>query len=478
MAFALVAAFGARAAAAPLTLDDAIKLALENNPRIKVSAYSPQIARANVLTAYGTFDPTLNFRRSYSETDSPGAVATPLARSLSRTDDYTLSLDGLTPWGMSYSLEATARNPRGTSNAFTDNYATFGGISIVQPLLRGFGFGATLANLRAAKASRHISDWQHKQTVIDVVTNVIVVYNNLQQARDNVRIARQGRDLAAQLLTDNEKKLRIGSTSEAEVTQARARVANLEGSILIAERQLHDVDNQFRALLGMSGFVPDGPPLEIVDLAPAPEIAIDAAADLKRAYDLRPDYQQERLGVSIDRINNTAAQNALLPRVDFVGSYGYSGLDRDFGTARAQVRDQDARAYSAGMVVRIPLTFADGRGRARAARLNLRQGEANLARIEQDIAVAVTAAAGQIETTKQRVAVARVAMELAQQALDNEQKRLNVGTSTTFLVSSAQGEFSNAQSNYARALADQRRALAAYERELGTTLATHRITVE
>src|SRR5947209_12567658 len=34
-------------ASPPLTLDVAIKLALENNQRVKVSAFSPQIARAN-----------------------------------------------------------------------------------------------------------------------------------------------------------------------------------------------------------------------------------------------------------------------------------------------------------------------------------------------------------------------------------------------------------------------------------------------
>jgi outer membrane protein len=474
----LTASLVASAVAAPLALDDAIRLALEHNQRVKVSAFNPQIARANVLAASGTFDPALTFRRTQSESEGAGVVLAPLARSLTKQDDYSLSLDGLVPWGMTYSLGATATNQRGTFNAFADNYATFGGISVTQPLLRGFGFGATLSNLRIAKANRGISDWQHRQTVIDTVTNVIFALNNLQQARDNVKIARLSRDLAAQLLSDNEKKIRVGATSDADVTQARARVANREENILIAERSAHDVENQLRQLLGESMFSVDGPPLEITELPAAPDIAVDAVADLKHSYDLRPDYQAARFGVAIDRANNASAQNALLPRLDFVGSYGYSGLDRSFTTARAQVRDQDARAYSAGMVVRVPLTFAEGRGRARAAKLNLRQSEADLTRLEQDIAISVAAAAGQIETTKLRVAATRIAMDLAQQELTNEQKRFSAGTSTTFLVSNAQGDLSAAQSSYARAVADQRRALAAYQRELGTTLAAHHITVE
>src|SRR5262249_32317135 len=99
-------------------------------------------------------------------------------------------------------------------------------------------------------------------------------------------------------------------------------------------------------------------------------------------------------------------------------------------------------------------------------------------RFEHDIAIAITAAAGQIETTKQRVVATRNAMDLAQQALDNEQKRLNAGTSNTFFVLQQQELLSSVQNSYFRALADQRRAIALYERELGTTLVNRNITLE
>ena len=339
---AFTAAFAAKAA--PLSLDDAIKLALEHNQRVKVSAFSPEIARANVLTAYGAFDPALTFRRTYSEAETPGALTPFTRRPLTQDDNYSLSLDGLMPWGMTYSLGATADNPRGTFNSFANNYTTFGGVSLTQPLLRGFGFGATLSNLRVAKANRGISDWQHRQTVIDVVTNVIFAYNNLQQARENLRIARLSRDGAAQLFDENEKKLKVGATSDAEVIQAHARVANREESVLFSERSVRDVENQLRLLLGETAFRTDGPDFEIVELAPATDITVDPAADVKKSLDQRPDYQAARLGLTIDRANLAAAQSALLPRLDFVGSYGYGGNSRDFRTARDQVRDEDARA--------------------------------------------------------------------------------------------------------------------------------------
>jgi len=479
-AFAATLVLAATGRAASLSLDEAIRLALERNQRVKVSAFSRDIGRANVLAAFGAFDPALTFNRSLDRAytgDGTPSVPGPIATQLTQTDNYSLSLDGLMPWGLTYSLGASAQNQRGTYNAFTNQFLTFGGLTVTQPLLRGFGFGANLASLRVAKANRGISDWQHRQTVIDTVTSVIFGYSDLLLAREELRIALLSRDLAAQLVAENEKRNRVGSLSDADVTQARARAATREESILFAQRAVHDAENKLRQLLGDAVISPDGPGIELAPPPPAPDMET-TAPDLKRAYELRPDYQAARLGVTIQRANYAAAQNQLLPRLDFVGSYGFNGLDSNFTASRREVSNQDNPSYSAGVVIRVPLTFAEGRGRARAARLTLRQTEADLVRLEQDIALSVTAAAGQIETTRQRVAATRTAFELAKQALDGEQKRFRAGTSSTFFVLQLQEQLAAVEGSQVLALADERRAVAAYERELGTTLESHHIALE
>src|SRR5688572_4973031 len=91
---AVACALTAAAHAAPLTLDDAIRLALQRNQTLKVSAFTPDIARANVLAEYGRFDPALTFRRSYSEGERNVSLA-PLITSTTQTDDYSLGLGGL-----------------------------------------------------------------------------------------------------------------------------------------------------------------------------------------------------------------------------------------------------------------------------------------------------------------------------------------------------------------------------------------------
>jgi len=463
--------------AAPLALDDAVRLALQHNRSLKVSAFSPEIARANLLAESGRFDPALTFRRTYREGETALNLA-PLTRALTQSDDYALSLGGLTPWGLTYSLGATAENQRGSFNRFTDNFVAFGGISVTQPLLRGFGLAANLAGLRIARADRSIADWQHRQTIIETVTHVVIAYTSLAQARENVRIARLSRDLTAQLVEQNEKRNRAGQISDADVIQARARLAARDEQVLVARRFAADTQNQLRQLLGEAAFPPEAPEVEIEPLVPAPPVTIDAAVDLQRAYALRPDFLAARQGVVRHRAAHAAAQHQLLPRVDFIGSYGYTGMDRDFGAARRQVRDQDVRAYSAGVVVSLPLTFAEGRGRARAAQLRVRESEAEQARLEQAIAVEVAAAAGQIETTRQRVASTRTALELARQALEAEQKKLQAGSGRTLDVLTSQEQLALVENSYARALADQRRAHAIYDREIGATLERRQIKVE
>jgi outer membrane protein TolC len=467
----------------PLTLDEAIRLALARNSSIKVQSFSRDIARANVLAAYGQFDPSLNFQRSYSQSDNP-ALASPdtglrSPATFTQTDNYSLSLNGLLPWGLGYSLGGSAINQRGNYNAFRNNFDTFGGISITQPLLRGFGLGANLSGIRLAKADRSIADWTFRQLAIDTVARVIVAYNELAFARENLRGSLGARDRVAQLLAENEKRAQVGTLSASDVIVTRAQVANAESAIPGSERYVQASENALRQLIGEKNFAFAGTaPLVIEPPAPAEFVTVTPATDLQIAYALRPDYQAARLGVKKGRIGDTAAHNQLLPRVDFVGSYGYNGNDDSFATSRQLVRNEDYRAYSAGVVVSVPLTFAQGRGQARAARLALRQAEENVVRVEQQIAVDVADAAGQIEATQKRVQTARTALDLARQALDAEMKKFRAGyNSSTYFVIDRQDRYSSSELSLYRALTDHHQALAAYDEVLGRTLERHHITL-
>jgi outer membrane protein TolC len=229
-------------------------------------------------------------------------------------------------------------------------------------------------------------------------------------------------------------------------------------------------------LLGEKAFSNDGPLLAI-DTPPPLDLTLRVSEDLKRSYELRPDFQQARFGVDKSRFNSAYARNQLLPQVDFVGSYGYTGLDQTLTGSRRAMADEDHRAFSAGVNVSIPLTFAQGRGNARAARLRLRHDQQNLELLKESIALSVTQAAGQVETTRKSVEAAKVALDLAQRTADDELKKLRAGASNTFFVLQEQEMLAQAETSYYQALADQRNAVALYDREIGTTLERYHITL-
>ena len=109
LATVLVFAVFPAANAVSLSIDEAIQLALQKNPRVQVSAFSRDIARAGVLQQLGHFDPALTFRRTYGQDDLP-VSSNPIVTQFTQRDDYSLSLDGIMPWGLTYSLGGTATN--------------------------------------------------------------------------------------------------------------------------------------------------------------------------------------------------------------------------------------------------------------------------------------------------------------------------------------------------------------------------------
>jgi len=466
-----------------ISLEEAIQHALARNFAIKVGGYDAAIASARVTEAFGKFDPVFNGSYTYSESFNPALAdaATGLrpAPGFSKTDTADFSLGGVLPWGMTYKLGANSTNSRGTFNSYADNYDTFAGISGTQPLLRNFGFGPTLASIRIAQVNHNISEWQFRQAVMDTVTRVIFAYHDLNFYYANLRSAVRSKELALQLLEENRKRFKVGSMSEYDVTSAESRAATRDESILLAQRLVREAENALKQLI-----TDDKTPallaqhLAIDPPPPAPIVVVDAAFDFRIALEKRPDYQQAKLVLRRDGINTRLQRNQLLPRVDLVGSYGYNGYDASLSTSRQQVKDEDYRAYSWGVVVSVPLTFTTERGRYRAARLQQRQAEIDLERVEQDIVVRVGNAAGQIETAQQRVQSTRHARELAQSTLDSEVKRLRAGASTTFFVSQQQEILSNAEVREASAQSDYAKALAEYDRQLGLTLEKLHISID
>lgn len=466
-----------------LTLPEAIRQTLANNYEIRSSALGTGVAGADLDAEWGAFHPGIQARITSNDDGSPVSTD-PFSgdrppASVVETDSFSVGVGGRTPIGTTYSISGFSQNRRGTFNAFSDNYYSFGGLEVTQPLLKDFGFHANLAGVRLAAATHEASRWRYRASVMNSVTLVINAYLELDFAIKRLNTAETSRGLAQSLLDENIKRARAGDLSQADVISARSRVASREEAILVSSRGVKVAENTLKRLISDDTSVALLSRQLVITAPPTfPNHTPDPAVEFEPALERRPDYQQALIDVKRTDITRRYRKNQLLPQLDLVGSLGYNGLDASSSTSWDAVRKRDSRSYSLGAVVSIPLTFATERGRYRSARLAQQQAELGLAGMEQDIVIDIGNAASQIETAKKRVVAADQSYQLAVQNLDAELKKLRAGTGDTFFVLIQQEVLANTKISADRAETDLQRALAEYDRQMGITLDRHGITIE
>ena len=192
-----------RPAALRLNAESAIQAALAKNFSIEVQRFEPRIARENVTSALGRFDPVFDLSVKRDETSQRNAFAsggqidpvtgleiTPFSagvrlpvRRVNRLDNFSAGLRGGTPLGVSYDLGLGSRNNLGVFNGFTDDLASTASLGLTVPLLRGAGPAANLAQVRIARNNVLVSEWALKSRVIDTITTTFV-YNELHLAHE------------------------------------------------------------------------------------------------------------------------------------------------------------------------------------------------------------------------------------------------------------------------------------------------------
>lgn len=475
-----------------ISLEDAIRMALGKNFQIRAERFTPQIARARQLSASGKFDPVAEVSVTYDENNqelrtlnnelvAPVAVGGETPDLFARTTGLEVdsSISGLSPWGMTYDIGASAT--RNTDNRISnDKFNSFFGISLTQPLLRNFGTDVNLAQLRIARADRAISEWTLREKIIQVVTDTVNTYCDLFVAKENLGVEERSRALAAQLLEDNLKRAEIGVMSPLDVMQARADLAARDERVIVAKRAVLDNENFLKQLVTDEVFRVLQTRIEIKSLPDLPDAKADKEKDFPLAFQMRPDYRQALLGLQKREINVVFARNQTLPRLDLVASFGVNGIDTSLAESFQRVTGQDTNnfTWTTGVVGSLPIPNRGARGESEARQLETARALVELKRLEQSILVEADNAAGQIETTRQRIAATSAALEFARMTLEAAQTRLASGTTTTFEVLQFQRDFATAEISAIRARADHIRAIASYARVTGLTLAKNRISIE
>ncbi len=463
-----------------LTLAECLARALANNLDIRIERLNPRLEDWGVIREQGAFDPVLSAGAQYADRTEPLSPERATELGVDRLDaqswDFNAGVGGRLPTGTAYELTGYDTRSEGTLSS-DPTHIGFAGITLTQPLLKNFWLGPNTALIRVARQNRQIARETLQQQLINTVSDTQNAYYDLVYAAEDYKAKVEDLNRARALLSENRKRLEVGVLSRLDVTQAEAGVAAREEAVLVAERAIKDSENALKRLISSDVREFHGVTLVPVDEPPVAAQELDLARSVQTALSSRPDYRRQRHELEKQGILVQYNRNQLWPQLDLEGSYGFNGRGGTFGRLTDDVVGGENPEWSVGLVVSIPLGNRQARAEFEQSRLRQEQAALALARLEQDIIVAVDNAVGRIATNLKRLDATRAATRLAEESLKAEEEKLRAGTSTSFLVLEAQANLAAARSAEIRARSDYHRSLVELARVEGTTLEKNNIAL-
>jgi len=477
----------------PISMDDAVKMALENNLGIQIERLNPQIQVLGISRAAAAYAPTL-----FSNLTQRSATAPPTdflsaggvnAVVTQQNFGTTAGVQQLLKWGGA-SYQLSFDGTRATSNAahtlFSPQLGSNFSASFVQPLLRNFKIDATRQQLQLSENQAQAADIELQQQVTQTARNVRAAYYQLIGAIGALDVANQSLDVARQSLKDNQTRVEVGTMAQIDIVSAQAEVASNEEAVIVAQAGIETAEDQLRTLL----LNPNQPgfwsarfsPSEQPTLAPK---AIDVDAAVKNALANRTDIRAFRKNMDNTDVNLAYARNQKLPAVNLSATYGLTGIAgtqfqygtsdidgsaiitgqsvRSFTDALRDVFGNDFKTWNFGINVSYPLGTSSADAAYAQAKLQKQQDQQTLQNLEMVVTTQVRQAGRDVNTNLRRVDATRRARELAEQKLAADNKRFAVGLAGTFEVLQSQRDLSRARQAELNATIDYNRSLVDFE---------------
>jgi outer membrane protein TolC len=475
-----------------LSLDDAIRTALENAEVIRVlsgfsatssgtTIYDPAIA--NTVIDQGRFDPTLQALNSFNRVERPLGVFDALSPDGAgifgnRSDSYNLDLDvtktNITGGTAGFGVNTNPSRIRPGIFPLNPQNRSSLELNYVQPLLEGGGIGPNVAPIVLARIDTERSFFQFKDSVQEMVRGVIEGYWGIVFARTDLWAREQQVQQGQQAYDREFARKNRGFGNFADVSQSRLALANFRANQISAQENLLQREAALRNVLGLPPtdqrrLIPSTPPTNA-------RINFEWSELTRFAEERRPDLIELKLIIEADQQQLIIARNLALPSMNAVALYRWNGLE---GTTPVRSRiDAGGNTFTdwtLGVNFSVPLGL-------RAARAGVRQRELLIARdranLDQGVHNMIHILAGNIRNLDQfyeQLDVFKETREAAHDNLTQQTAENRSGRVILLNVLQAITAWGNSVSAEAQALAQYNIELANLERQTGTILETHGI---
>jgi HAE1 family hydrophobic/amphiphilic exporter-1 len=488
---------------AGLRLPEVIERVLANDADLKTSRIQLDEARYQVKGAQGAYDPVLGLNAFHTRATTPIASligGTPSGKLSTTEINATPTLSGNSPIGGTYSLSFSSDRQRSDSgfNTLNPQFPTSLTLNLTQPLWRGLRFDENRHRLQVARKNQMISTQELRQRVIEIVTQAVQAYWELDYAFQNLGVQVEGMKLAERQYESNRRQAEQGLLAPVDVVAAQTQVSTFQQSVFAAQQGLTAAENALKQMM-----LADRSDL-MWDAALVPETPIDTKVALpgleeavKAALAGRPEIAETTLALDVNALDARLARNAARPRIDAYANLSVSGLA---GTA-VPLGNNPLLALFPGLFSTLPSFFSGGYGQSLSnlaggnfptaqvgvqVSLPLRNRTAlaqssvavaegkRLRNVESQIGMAVEAdvrnALQAADSNRARWEASGIARRSAEEQYASEQRQFQAGTSSVFLVLQRQTDLISARNREARASADYAEALANLDRATARTI--------
>ncbi|MBX7166296.1 MAG: TolC family protein [Pirellulales bacterium] len=477
----------------PLSLDEAIRVALANAQVVRVLAgttavssgntvYDPAIANTTIDQQRAPFDPRAFSRNGWSKLDHPQGVIVdpgppPQAGIIGTTTDNFSSSSGISKRLLSGATAGAAANVNQLRSSVTGlplNPSTSNNteLSLTQPLLQGFGTRVNTAPILIARIDTERSFFQLKRSMQELVRSVVEGYWQLVFAETDVWARRQQVAQGREALERALARMETGIGNVGDVAQSRVAYENFRATLVASEANLLQREAALRNLLGI---VPSDGRLIKPRTAPrtsrveTPWEQIVAAAEV-----YRPDLVELKLVIEADQQRLLVARNQALPNVAASGLYRFNGLEGHTPDRRRIDDNGDFADWELGVNFSVPLALRGERAQIRSNELLLMRDRANLSQAVHQSSHLLAANLRNLDQFYQQyLAYVRV-REAARENLERQLADYLTGRRTLYLnVLQAITDWGNAVSSEIQSLAAYNTELATLELQTGTILESH-----
>lgn len=316
-----------------LSLNEAIRKALENNNDVEISRHDVRFAETSLRSLLGIYDPVFTVSPTFTRNQTTGGTAT---KDFSINSNLTQFIK---PGGGSY--RAFFNNTR-SENAFTQSQLTSGtgsgtsalyqsslGVTYTQPLFRNMKIDSSRRLIKIQRKRLAQSDADFRRQTIETITQVQRTYWDLVYALRNQQNQEANIELARENLRQILIRIDAGSAAPLEKYEVQTELANRESDLLVAAQQVSIFENTLKQLMLKDpaasewtlALVPTDKP--VFDEKES-TISLDEA--MKDAIANRYELQRLKLQKEINQIDISYFRNQVKPQIDLNSTFNLGGL--------------------------------------------------------------------------------------------------------------------------------------------------------